>query len=132
MKKDKNGNPTRFEARIVAGGNFQIKGIDYDDVNVPVIDFSIIRICIVLNFNNNWKTRHVDVRFAFLNSAIGKETYAKSPVNLPNVMRHHDVYLLLNALYGLHQSLYYGIEICALLFFKWVSLRKNLTLLFLL
>ena len=45
IKRNEDGLPIRFKARVVAGGNHQIHGEDYDEVYAPVIDF-----CIVLLF----------------------------------------------------------------------------------
>ena len=48
IKRDKDGEPIRFKARIVVGGNFQLKGIDFDDVYAPVVEFSIVRLCLIV------------------------------------------------------------------------------------
>ena len=59
---------------------------------------------LILGLNLKWKNRHVDVKSAFKNSTIDRETYVRSPVNLPKGIRQNDIYLLLKALYGLHQA----------------------------
>lgn len=104
VKRNSNGDAVRFKARVVVGGNFQVRGVDYDEVYAPVVDFSIVRMFLVLALNHGWSNRHVDVKAAFLNSNMDREAYVTHPVNLPKGMRHSDVYLLLKALYGLHQA----------------------------
>lgn len=104
IKRDKNGKPVRFKARIVAGGNLQIKGIDYQDVYAPVVDFSLVRTCIALAFLKGWKTCHVDITAAFLNGEIDSKIIVTSPVNLPKSLRQIDLFLLRKSLYGLKQA----------------------------
>ena len=39
IKRNPDSHPVRFKARVVAGGNLQIKNLDYDGVYAPVVDF---------------------------------------------------------------------------------------------
>lgn len=104
MKRNERGEPIRFKSRAVVGGNYQIKAVDYDEVHTPVIDFSLVRLCLALALTYNWKNRHVDVKSAFLNSVLDQDVYVTHPENLPKALRKTDLYQLLKALYGLHQS----------------------------
>lgn len=49
-------------------------------------------------------SRHINVKSAFVNSDMDRQAFVTSPVNLPKGIRQSDVYLLLKALYGLHQA----------------------------
>jgi len=104
IKRDAYGNPIRFKSRIVVGGNFQVRGVDYEEVYAPVVDFALVRLFVAMSINFNWNSKHVDIRAAFLNSTMDREVHVTHPVNLPKGMRNSDVYLLLKALYGLHQA----------------------------
>lgn len=42
VKRDADGNPSRFKARVVAGGNLQIPGKDFNAVYAPVVDFTAV------------------------------------------------------------------------------------------
>ena len=48
IKRDEEGRPTRFNARVVAGGHRQIKRKDYDNVYAPVLSFNIFRLMVIL------------------------------------------------------------------------------------
>lgn len=82
IKSDENGNPSKFKARVVAGGNFQIKGTDYDAVYEPVIDFSLILLVFAFIVQYGWHSCPVDVKAAFLNGEIDKDVFVAHPMNL--------------------------------------------------
>jgi Reverse transcriptase (RNA-dependent DNA polymerase) len=44
VKVDEKGIPTRFKARLVAGGHRQVEGIDYDETYAPVSRMTTLRI----------------------------------------------------------------------------------------
>ncbi len=88
----------------MAGGNFQEPGIDFKETYAPVIDFSLVRTCIVLATIHSWSTRHIDITAAFLNGDVDSRIVVTSPVNLPRFMRQSDIFLLLKSLYGLRQA----------------------------
>lgn len=104
INRNNEGRSVRCKARIVVGGNYQIRGIDYDEFNAPVVYFSIVRLCLSISLNYRWTDRQVDVKAAFLNSSMDRQVFVSHPVNLPKGMRHNDVYVLLKELSGLHQA----------------------------
>ncbi len=73
VKRDENGAATRFKARVVVGGHKQQRDIDFDDIYAPVVEFSSIRLFLIVAFKNNWKWEHVDVTAAFLNGDIDRD-----------------------------------------------------------
>lgn len=40
IKRNADGSVERFKARIVAGGNFQVYGLNYLETYAPVVDFA--------------------------------------------------------------------------------------------
>ena len=104
IKRDSDGNPSRFKARIVAGGNLQTIGRDVDSVYAPVVDYTVTLLTLALSHQMNWVASHVDVKAAFLNGEIDRETYVFHPHNLPPHMRKANFYKLNKALYGLRQA----------------------------
>ena len=83
VKRNSNGQSYRFKARIVAGGNLQIKEEDFDVVYYPVIDFILVRVFLILAQEFISKSRHIDVIAAFLNGEVDRDIFVTHPVNLP-------------------------------------------------
>jgi hypothetical protein len=104
IERDSNGHPVCFKARVVAGGHLQVKGRDFEEVYAPVVDFGLVRLMIVIILHKGWHTRYVDVKSAFLNGDIDRETYVTHPVNVSQSLKIDKLYLLHKALYGLHQA----------------------------
>lgn len=95
---------------MVAGGTQQVYGKDYDSVYAPVVDFALTLLTLCLCLPNGWDARHVDVKAAFLNGDVDRNTYVRHPYNLPKEMTRNDIYKPLNALYGLRQATLVGIS----------------------
>lgn len=104
VKRNENGLPIKFKARVVAGGNFQVPGQDFEGVYSPVIDFTLVLILLAATVQFKWIMQQVDVKAAFLNGNIDRETYVSHPGNLPPDMTKSVYYKLNKSLYGLHQS----------------------------
>ena len=104
IKRDEEGNPVQFKARVVAGGNFQVQGVDYDSVYTPVVDFTMVLIILCIIVHYGWAKFQVDIKAAFLNGDIDIETYVGHPNNLPKGMLRTFYYKLRKALYGLCQA----------------------------
>ena len=104
IKRNVNGQPIRFKARLVAGGHKQVASRDYDNVYTPVIGFNLFRMMMILAIKYNWATRHIDIKTAFLNGENDRDIYVRHPTNIPMEMRSSSRYLLLKSLYGVHQA----------------------------
>ncbi len=88
IKRDEQGLPIRFKARIVAGGRMQIHRKDFDAVYAPVVDFTNVLPVLAVALQLGWSTRHIDFKTAFLNYDIDRETYVSNPVNIPQHMQN--------------------------------------------
>lgn len=104
IKRNENGHPIRFKARIVVGGNYQVKGRDFDTVYSPVVSFTTVLIILALAEQYNWETVQVDLTLAFLNGDIDRLIYVAHPFNAPESLKRKVYYKLQASLYGLKQA----------------------------
>ncbi|KAL4017192.1 hypothetical protein IC575_024868 [Cucumis melo] len=104
IKKNEKGEVKRYKARLVAKGYSQRKGIDYDEVFVPIAHLETIRLLIALAAQNNWKIFQMDVKSAFLNEYLEEEVYLEQPPGYSVKGQEDKVQKLKKALYGLKQA----------------------------
>jgi len=75
IKRDAEGQKTRYKARLVAQGFNQASGRDFDDTWAPVPNTATSRALFAMVAANGWEVHHVDVQTAFLNAQINEEMY---------------------------------------------------------
>ena len=88
----------------MAGGNLQIKNLDYDGVYAPFIDFSNVMLIQSTAIELGWKAKHLEYDQAFLNALLDRLINISFPHNLPPDMKKEMCYQLIKALYGLRQA----------------------------
>ncbi|GJV88070.1 retrovirus-related pol polyprotein from transposon TNT 1-94 [Tanacetum coccineum] len=103
-KLDENGIVSRNKARLVAHGNNQQEGIDYDETYALVARLESIRILLAFACALDFKLFQMDVKSAFLNGFINEEVYVAQPPRFINFEKSDHVYKLKKALYGLKQA----------------------------
>ena len=104
LKRDDDGNPTRYKARLVAQGFRQVPGLDFQETFAPVMSTTSLRILLSHAAHKNLEIHQMDVETAYLNGTIDEEIYVKQPSGF-EVYGHEDkVYRLNKAIYGLRQS----------------------------
>ena len=83
--KKKPGNPPRYKGRLVARGNQQTPGVDFDQVYAPVSKGSTWRMLFAIAARDDLELEHWDVKTAFLNGDLEEEVYMRHPpgVELP-------------------------------------------------
>ena len=102
VKTDADGKPVRFKARLVAGGNFQVEGIDFDETYAPVSRLATMRTLLAISARRGWKVHQIDVKTAFLHGDADTDVYMHQPtgfVDGTNMVCH-----LHKCLYGLKQA----------------------------
>ena len=101
LKYDSSGNIERYKARLVARGDSQIAGADYDELFAPVVRFDSLRLLLAISASKKWRPRQLDVKTAFLYGILKEEIYMRLPEGsrIPG-----KVCKLLRCLYGLKQS----------------------------
>jgi hypothetical protein len=127
-KRDADGKPTSWRARLVARGFSQINGIDYHMDNTFTAVAKMTSICYLLAIAawNDWPIHQINIKSAYLYGKLNddEEIYINPPpgIDIPGVKPRQVLHLRL-ALYGLKQAgrRWYMELRCALLQidFKW-------------
>ena len=66
VKRDKDGNISRYKSRLCATGYSQVPGVDFNQTFAPTLSFTTIRTFLALAAVKNLDLRHLDVTTAFL------------------------------------------------------------------
>ena len=100
-KRELNGD-TRFKGRLVALGNHQRAGLDFNQVYSPVVNAGTVRAMLAIAAINDCDLDQMDAVTAFLNAPLEEEIFLRIP-NGFQVQQGH-VLRLKKALYGLKQA----------------------------
>nr|GEU30091.1 copia protein [Tanacetum cinerariifolium] len=92
------------DARLVAKGYRQEKGIDFEESFAPVARIEAIRIFIANAASKNMTIYQMDVKTAFLNGELKEEVYVSQSEGFVDPDHPTHVYHLKKALYGLKQA----------------------------
>jgi hypothetical protein len=106
VKSLKDGSIERFKARLVAGGDTQMPGMDFDAIFATVAKFSTFRMGLHIAAVRNYNITGVDISTAFLYGDIDVCVYMRMPEGLPRYDGDGNelVCQLLKSLYGLKQA----------------------------
>ena len=101
-KRDADGNPMRYKARLVARGFSQVYGKDYMETHAPVTRLETIRLLLVIACMKDREVKQFDVKSAYLYGELEEEIFMEPPpgYNVPEGF----VLLLVKALYELKQA----------------------------
>jgi hypothetical protein len=111
-KLDANGKIERFKARLVACGNEQQYGVNYEDTFAPVLDLATVRLVLALSVLWGYPARHGDVPAAYTRAALEAQSdifmYPPQGMQLTDEERlaggEAPVLKLQRSLYGLKQA----------------------------
>ena len=78
-KRNKQGEITRYQARLVVKGCAQCPGQDYMETFSPVVRMDTICAILALVPTKNLKVHQTDVKGAYLNGILQEEIYMKQP-----------------------------------------------------
>ncbi|GEQ66600.1 hypothetical protein JCM33374_g263 [Metschnikowia sp. JCM 33374] len=93
-----------YKARLVALGNYQKHGIDYDITFSPVIRYTSLRLVLAIAARERLYVRQMDVTTAFLNGRLEEEIYMRQPSGYAVKGQEKKVLKLEKSLYGLKQA----------------------------
>lgn len=102
-KIDHSGN-TKFKARVVARGNEQREGLDYEETFAPVVKWTTVRLIVALAAALGWSLSHMDVVTAFLNGTLKETIFMRQPPGFLTPGQEELVCKLRRSIYGLKQS----------------------------
>ncbi len=92
----------RFKARLVARGDHQRAGLDYNQVYSPVVNATTLRALIAVAAVNDYELDQMDAVTAFLNAPLDEEMFLRIPDGFAAQPGH--VLRLKKSLYGLKQA----------------------------
>lgn len=104
IKKDSNGIPQRYKARLVAQGFTQQYGIDYDEIFAPVVKNTTFRTQLSIAGKRKLILKHWDAKTAFLNGELKEIIYMKQPPGFEDEKRKDWGCRLNETIYGLKQA----------------------------
>jgi hypothetical protein len=101
----------RFKARLVALGNHQKYGLDYDEIFSPVARYESLRLLLAISTIMDYHIHQMDVSTAFLHGELDEEIYMRQPEGCVPTGYENYVCKLLKSLYGLKQAprIWYGV-----------------------
>ncbi|KFY80857.1 hypothetical protein V499_00312 [Pseudogymnoascus sp. VKM F-103] len=94
----------KYKARLVARGDQQREGIDYDEIFATVVKGSSWKVLLAISASLGWKVHLMDVVTAFLNSELSEPKIFLYPPQGMQGVPTGKVMLLRKAIYGLKQS----------------------------
>lgn len=103
-KYDENGQIERAKARLVALGNTQKYGWNYQETFSPVVHATAFRTFIALAKEEGMTIHQMDVKTAFLNGKLNEVVYMQQPEGHEVHGKEDMVCLLKKSIYGLKQS----------------------------
>lgn len=107
-KRYPDGLIKKFKARFCARGDQQLEGIDFFETYAPVVQWTTVRLMLILEVLLELKSKQGDVTAAFLHADLepGESIYVKMPQGFTQVGKDGKdrVLSLRKTLYGLRQS----------------------------
>ena len=104
VKRDQDGNITKFKARYVVKGYMQRLGVDYTNTYANVADIDTIRLLLAMACFYDWECDTVDIVTAFLNGDLEEEVYMDQIEGFEEDPTRKKVCMLLKSIYGLKQA----------------------------
>ncbi|GJX98574.1 putative ribonuclease H-like domain-containing protein [Tanacetum coccineum] len=103
-KKNERSIVIKNKAKLVAQGDTQEEGINYDEVFALVARIEAIRLFLAYASFKDFIVYQMDVKSAFLYGKIDEEVYVCQPLGFEDPDFPDRVYKVEKALYGLHQA----------------------------
>jgi hypothetical protein len=101
IKRLPDGSLSKYKARFCAGGHRQIEGVGFFETFAPVVNWTTVRLLLILSQVLNLSTKQVDYTAAFIHAPIQDTVYVQMPRGFAEAGK---VLKLRKSLYGLKQS----------------------------
>ena len=88
---------------MVALGNKQENGLDYEETFALVAKMTTVRTILAIASSKSWPLHQMDVKNAFLHVDLREEIYMKLPIGM-SMTASHEVCKLRHSFYGLEQA----------------------------
>ncbi|KAJ4723712.1 Retrovirus-related Pol polyprotein from transposon TNT 1-94 [Melia azedarach] len=95
----------KYKVRVVARGFTQREGVDYNEIFLPVVRHTSIRVLLAIVAHQDLELEQLDVKTAFLHRELEEEIYMTQPDGFQVPGKEDYVCKLKKSLYGLKQSL---------------------------
>ena len=102
LKLRSDGSLDWYKARLVALGNKQKYGVDYEETFASIAKMTTVQTILAIAASQSWRLHQMDVKNAFLHGDLHEEIYMKLPFGM-TTSSPHDVCKLRRSLYGLKQ-----------------------------
>ena len=102
IKLRSDGTLDRYKARLVALGNRQEYGTDYEETFAPVAKMTTVRTILSIAASQGWSLHQMDVKNAFLHGDLKEDIYMTIPPGISS--SSSQVCKLNRSLYGLKQA----------------------------
>lgn len=106
LKRKSDGSIEKFKARLVADGNTQRFGVDFDRIFSTVAKLSTLRLLLLIAAACDYNLSSIDIRQAYLQATLTEELYMDVPPGMANTDANGErlVVRLRRSLYGLKQA----------------------------
>ena len=103
-KRLPDGSLSKFKARFCVRGDMQVEGEDYFESYAPVVQWSTVRLMLILSMVYGMDTRQVDYVNAFAQADLEEEVYIELPCGYGHDNEEDCVLRLNKSLYGMVQA----------------------------
>ena len=106
VKRKSDGSIEKFKARLVADGNTQKYGVDFDRIFATVVKTPTIRLVLIIAAARDYNCSSIDIRQAYLQAELKEDLYMRAPPGLWafDAAKQSMVCKLRRSLYGLRQA----------------------------
>ena len=106
VKRLRDGSIEKFKARLVANGNTQQYGVDFDHVFSTVVKTCTIRVALIIAAARDYNLSSIDIRQAYLQAKLTEDLYMRVPQGIPHKGKGGRLLIckLQRSLYGLKQA----------------------------
>ena len=106
VKRNADGSIDTFKCRLVADGQTQRHGVDFDRVFATVVKMSTVRLLLAVAVAHDMRLTSLDVREAYLYAELDRPLFMRVPPGLVKTDAHGNklVCMLGKSLYGLRQA----------------------------